>query len=281
MKKTLKTSFICFFVLIYGCANNYEQARISDLERISQRNQEIRQRVLDEQEQVRNENENESNWHPILEGSSIKYNLARLERETNERRAFVKSLSNGEEIRISQWNGFLREHVSGYHPDVIDSLIDLISRHDFEYDNVENGLRVYPIRRHEGPYSNKSYIGTTSLIKNDGITTSLIVRYHGSSWIFADRALFLIDGERININMINFQRFSSGRGVSEHFNLLLTNGSYLDQDNLRIARRIAESDSATIRLYGQNLYSDIVVTDKMRSDIASLLRFIDSFKIAN
>ena len=126
-------------------------------------------------------------------------------------------------------------------------------------DDIEGNTRFRDTRA-EAYVDSKSAI-VPFIFQRDGFEPILAVRiqYVGFSWIFWDSYIFALDDERISgsADYFDIKRDNSGGKVWEYY----TFSDFGFSTTLEILEKIALSDSATLRLKGDDGSRDIQISD--------------------
>ena len=98
-------------------------------------------------------------------------------------------------------------------------------------------------------------------------------RYGGTSWIFMDQAVFLIDGQRYELSDLYDQtaRENDRSGVTETFATLLQGGAAEE-----VVRALATSDNAAVRISGRSGSQEYEIAERERRTLRLLLDIYDS-----
>jgi hypothetical protein len=208
-------------------------------------------------------------WAPLFEGSTISYDL------NHPHLATELKLSNGALLRVTKRDDVLIPLVKKYPAAKRDLIVDGLTKHFFEYDKVDQVIRFEPLRLISQPYSQRSYVAVTGQIKGSRASAWLKLHYYGSFWIFADQLSIMIDGKTTNLTGIRFSR-NNLQNVWETAVLDLNIAA-----NRNLVDRLVSSSEAIVRFRGSRGSSDLVVTDRMRSDMKAMLVSVDTINSRN
>ncbi|MFA5972988.1 MAG: hypothetical protein WC780_11600 [Lentimicrobiaceae bacterium] len=206
------------------------------------------------------------NWVPLYTGSSIlidaealKINKANLQ------------LQNGLKIKTSNWNGYLKNLVLRFPSATGDSILDGLTRFYYEYDKVEKMIR-FDADRNASDYLNKSFISFSGYIKDAKIYPFVKFNYTGADWVYANRIKLVCDDETFEYDSLKFYTYGTSDFVSEYV-LIPFNESMQE-----LIPKIIRSKETIIRFYGDPIYSDLFVTDKMKMDMKMFLKTIKAMQ---
>lgn len=200
-------------------------------------------------------------WEPILKGSRINVDV-------NSKHEM--KLSNGRFIRSSDWYGELKPFVSKYPQDQADTIIDGLTRYHFEYDKVDKKIKYEPLRYISEPYSETKYVSMQGSITKDKALGSLKFKFYGSSWIFAENIKIVADDFTWQSPKMKFYKDNNGKSVWEYTYLDVSKPEFRE-----VADKIATSQEVIIRFQGRQYYSDLTLSDRMKSDLKAMLDLID------
>ena len=217
-------------------------------------------------------------WAPLFEGSTISYDLNHPHLGTE------LKLNNGTLLRVKTRDDVLMPLIERYPAAKRDLIVDGLTKHDFDYDKVDQVIRFEPrrfafqrepIRFIPEPYAQKSYVAVVGQIKASRADAWLRFRYHGRFWIFADQLSIMIDGKTTNLTSVKFSRNNLDT-VWETAALDLNIAA-----NRNLVDRLVSSKEAIVRFRGSRGSSDLIVTDRMRSDLKAMLIAVDTINRRN
>lgn len=254
-------SILLIVVLLVGCATLPENER-EELEREEIELEEMGPRAMER-------GETEPDWQPLVEGSNL---MTDVNYEYYDRGEML--LSNDMLLRVNDWENYLQDFISSFPVDQRDAILRALSRFYQEYDRVEQVVRFEPLRYLSGPYSrlSESFVSLRGHFDgNERVEASAYLRYNGRSWIFAERVTVVADDFRWDSPQLDFRRDHSSGNVWEYVYLPLA-----DENIREMIDAIASADEAIVRFHGDQYYSDLDVTSRMKEDIAAMLMAIDS-----
>jgi hypothetical protein len=200
---------------------------------------------------------------PLFVGSSFSVNADVLKNNKD-----YMQLQNGAIIKVSDWNGYLKNLVSKCPPAIGDSILDGLTRVYYEYDKVEKMIRFDADRSVSGGYNNNSYIAFSGFIKDSKIIPFVKFNYTGPDWIYANRIKLVCDDETFEYDSLKFLTHGTADFVSEYV-LIPFNESMQE-----LIPKIIKSKETIIRFYGDPVYSDLTVTFEMKTDMKTFLKTI-------
>jgi len=203
------------------------------------------------------------NWAPLFIGSSFSVNTDALKNNKE-----YMQLQNGAIIKVSDWNGYLRNLVIKYPPAISDSILVGLTKVYYEYDKVEKMIRFDADRSVSAGYTNNSYIAFSGFIKDSKIISFVKFNYTGPDWVYANRIKLVCDDETFEYDSLKFLTLGTADFVSEYA-LIPFNVSMQE-----LIPKIIKSKETIIRFYGDPVYSDLVVSDKMKIDMKKFLKTI-------
>ena len=154
-------------------------------------------------------------------------------------------------------------------------MLDGLTKFYKEYDKVDKTIKFDPLRYISEPYAFNSYVSLTGNLTKSKANAFLKVRYHGSSWIFANSITVVADDFKWESPELKFYRDSYTK-VTEY--------AYLDinkPEHRKIADKIISSKEVIIRFNGDQYYHDLEVTERMKKDIYVMLKTIDAINSRN
>jgi len=202
-------------------------------------------------------------WVPLFTGSSIQIDADAL--KTN--KDFLQ-LQNGSKIKTSDWNGYLKTLVFKFPAAKADSILDGLTRLSYEYDKVEKMIRFGPDKNPSAGYTNKPYISFSGFIKDSKIYPFIKFNYTGPEWIYANRIKLVCDDETFEYDSLKFLTYGTSDFVSEY--VLIE----FNESMRKLVPKIINSKETIIRFYGEPVYSDLVVTERMKKDMNMFLKTI-------
>jgi hypothetical protein len=202
-------------------------------------------------------------WAPLFAGSSFNVNADALKNNKD----FIH-LQNGAIIKVSDWNGYLKNLISKYPPAIGDSILDGLTRVYYEYDKVEKMIRFDADRSVSAGYANNSYIAFSGFIKDSKIIPFVKFNYTGPDWVYANRIKLVCDDETFEYDSLKFLTRGTADFVSEYV-LVPFNESMQE-----LIPKIIKSKETIIRFYGDPVYSDLTVTFEMKTDMETFLKTI-------
>lgn len=210
----------------------------------------------------------EPEWVPMTEGSEIYF-----DKNYKYHPSYMK-LSNGMLLSGNKWNDHIKKYVESFPPTKRTIIIDGITRHVTNYDKVENFIRFEPVRHIDGPYEKSSYVAIIGSLSPGETKILAKFRYYGRSWIFAKSFKVVTDGISFQSPAIKFNRDTNVGNVTEVAYLDLS-----DKENLTLIERIVFSKETIIRFQGEQYYSDLIVTDRMREDMGAILKLAEITRV--
>ncbi|HBG78647.1 MAG TPA: hypothetical protein DDW84_07390 [Phycisphaerales bacterium] len=207
---------------------------------------------------------NRPNWVKLTEGVEIYYD------QNYQYHPAEMKLSNGMLLRSEDWTNCLKGFVESIPANKRYDVIDGITRFYFNYDKFEKAIKFEPLRYISGPYASNSYISLKGSLTNQKTQALLKVQYMGDSWIFADRIKIVADDFSWQSPTIEFYRDSTS---------VVWEYTYFDLANPEIRNlvdKIISANEVVIRFIGPQYYSDFDVPNRMKTDIAAMLKAIDT-----
>jgi hypothetical protein len=177
-------------------------------------------------------------------------------------------LLNGTKIKKSDWNTYLKTLVLKFPAATGDSILSGLTRFYFEYDKVERMIRFDPDRSPSAMYLNNSYISLSGYIKDAKIYPFVKFNYTGADWIYANRIKLVCDDETFEFDSLKFYTLGTTDFVSEY--VLFP----FNEDMQELIPKIIYSKETIIRFYGDPIYADLLVTDRMKLDMKKFLKTI-------
>ena len=177
-------------------------------------------------------------------------------------------LNNGTSMKTSDWNGYLKKLVSGFPESAADSILDGLTLHYYEWDKVERMIRFDADRNPAANYTGHSYICFSGFIKDSKVTPFVKFNYSGPDWIYANRIKLVCDDETFEYDSLKFYTLGAIDYVSEYV-LIPFNAAMQD-----LIPKIINSKETIIRFYGDPIYSDFVVNNRMKLDLKEFLKTI-------
>ena len=203
------------------------------------------------------------NWVPLFAGSSFTVDADALKNN----KEYMK-LQNGAFIKISDWNGYLKNLVSKFPPAIGDSIVDGLTRVYYEYDKVEKMIRFDADKSVTSGYTNHSYIAFSGFIKDSKIIPFVKFNYTGTDWVYANRIKLVCDDETFEYDSLKFLTHGSFDFVSEY--TLIPFNERMQE----LIPKIIKSKETIIRFYGDPVYSDLTVSSEMKIDMETFLKTI-------
>lgn len=200
-------------------------------------------------------------WEPIMKGSRINVDI---------NYEYEMKLSNGRLLRQSNWNDHLKPFVSNYPQDKADTIIDGLTRYHWEYDKVDKKIKYEPLRYISEPYSRSKYISMQGAIENGKAIGLLKFKFYGPSWIFSESVKVVADDFTWQSPKMDFYRDNYGGNVWEYAYLDVSKPEYRE-----VANKITSSKEVIIRFQGQQYYSDLQLSERMKSDLKAMLDVVD------
>jgi hypothetical protein len=207
---------------------------------------------------------NKPNWVQLTDGAEIYYD------KNYQYHPSEMQLSNGMLLRGDDWNNCLKSFIESIPAKKRFDILDGITRYYFEYDKVEKKIKFEPLRYISGPYSSNSYISLKGSLTNQKAQALLMIQYMGDSWVFADNIKIVADDFSWQSPKIEFYRDNTS---------VVWEYTYFNLDNLEtrnLIDKIISAKESIIRFVGPQYYSDLVVTERMKSDIKAMLKAIDT-----
>lgn len=153
-------------------------------------------------------------------------------------------------------------------------LEEALSRIKVEKDNIEGVVRYYPTAYPE--YINIRTYMLPWIFENSsgGKVLHITINYTGKNWIFFQKATVLVDGERYEMNFGYFavDRASRYGTVVENVDIVA------DEDDIEMLNKIASSDSAEVRLSGDNYKYEWTISEADKRGITELLDVYELMK---
>jgi len=183
-------------------------------------------------------------------------------------------LSNGMLLRQTQWE-YLKPLIEKYPETARDTILDGLTRFWTGYDRVEKQITIEPLRYISGPYSGRSYVSLVGTIRSKKAVAFLKFNYRGRSWLFAERIKVVADDYVWQSPELGFHRdHSTEVWESAHLDLE-------DPAVRRLAVAIMDAKEAIVRFQGRQYHSDLVVTDRMKSDLRAIVDALDRINEAS
>lgn len=204
-------------------------------------------------------------WIPLFAGSSIQVDANSLKNSKINPNILLK---NGSKLNINSWNDYLKDFVMKFPAAKSDSIVDGLSRCFFEYDKVEKMIRFGPEEDISSDYYNASYIAFSGFIKDAKIQPFVKFNYTGADWIYANRIKLVCDDETFEYDSLKFYTLGTADFVSEY--ILMP----FNENMQELIPKIINSKETIIRFYGDPIYSDLVVSDKMKLDMRKFYKTI-------
>ena len=203
------------------------------------------------------------NWVPLFAGSSI-----RVDADNFQNNKEYMRLQNGSKININDWNTYLRDFILKFPVATADSILDGLTGCSYENDKVEKMIRFGPNIDASAGYDNKSYISFSGFIKDLKIIPFVKFNYTGGDWVYANRIKLVCDNETFEYDSLKFLTIGTQDFVSE-FVLIPFN-----ENMQELIPKIINSNETIIRFYGDPLYFDLDVTEKMKMEMKKVLKII-------
>lgn len=181
-------------------------------------------------------------------------------------------LQNGMSIKTSDWNGYLKKLVSAFPAGTADSILEGLTLYHYEWDKVERMIRFDADRSPGAGYTGNSYICFSGFIKDSKVIPFVKFNYSGADWIYANRIKLVCDEETFEYDSLKFYTVGNAEYVSEYA-LLLYNA---EMQNL--IPKIINSKETIIRFYGDPIYSDFVVSNRMKLDLKEFMKTIKALQ---
>ena len=204
-------------------------------------------------------------WEQLVEGSSLKMNVNYKYYPSE------MKLNNNMLLREKKWDGFLQKFILSFPVEERDDILRGLTRFHKDYDRVEKLIKFEPLRYSSGPYSSNSYVSVKGSLDKKGAIALLKIQYYGSSWLFANSITIVADDFTWRSSEVEFFRDNTGGVVWEYAFLDLSNPKYRT-----VVNKIISSKEVIIRFQGKQYYKDLDVTERMKKDIASILKTIDT-----
>lgn len=204
-------------------------------------------------------------WVRLIDGSNIAYDPNYKEHPQ------LMSLNNGTTLAQADWEGYLKGFVGGLPPSKRQSVLDAMTRYQTEYDQVDQVIRFDPQPDEGGPYDKKSWVSIVGSMAPRKAAAALMIFNFGDSALRANRIKVVTDGAPWEFEGLEFKKESEGKNTWEYAYLPLAEEHYYN-----LARGIVRSRQATVRVYGDQFYADIEITDRMRKDMYAMLMAVDA-----
>ena len=200
-----------------------------------------------------------THWVPLVEGSSLMMN------DAHKYHPREIQLSNGSLLRGVEWEVYLKDYILSLPLEKRHDVVDGLTRHHHDYDEVEKLIKFKPIQYFSGPYHNTSYVGATGTISAEDTELMLVIKYYGSYWLFAERVKVVVGDYTWESRNMYFRR--------EHDTNVWETGyiSIIGKDRIELAEKIASSEKVIVRVYGRDHYHDIIVSEAMKADIKAAI----------
>ncbi len=207
------------------------------------------------------------NKAPLFQGSKllIDADLYKINKEQ-------MALNNGTSIKTSDWNGYLKKLVSGFPASTADSILEGLTLYHYEWDKVERMIRFDADRNPAANYNGHSYICFSGFIKDSKAIPFVKFNYSGSDWIYANRIKLVCDDATFEYDSLKFYTLGTTEYVSEYV-LMSYNAEMQD-----LIPKIINSKETIIRFYGDPIYSDFVVTNRMKLDLKEFMKTIKALQ---
>jgi hypothetical protein len=203
------------------------------------------------------------NWAPLFMGSSISIDADAF----MVNKEYMK-LKDGSKIKTSDWNGYLKDFVLKFPIAKSDSIVYGLSRCFYEYDKVEKMIRFEPDKSPSSDYYNHSYIAFSGFIKGTKIQPFVKFNYTGADWVYANRIKLVCDDETFEYDSLKFYTLGTVDFVSEYILMPFS------ENMQELIPKIINSKETIIRFYGDPIYSDLIVTNEMKSDMKNFMKAI-------
>jgi len=206
-------------------------------------------------------------WAPLYAGSSIMIDVDAMKYNKE-----YMVLINGAKIKKNDWNAYLKDFVLKFPVSKSDSIVDGLTRCFYEYDKVEKMIRFGPDKDMASDFNNQSYIAFSGFIKGLTIYPSVKFNYTGTDWIYANRIKLVCDDETFEYDSLKFLTYGTTDFVSEY--VLIP----FNENMQELIPKIINSKETIIRFYGEPIYSDLIVSDKMKLDMKKVLKTIKALQ---
>jgi hypothetical protein len=200
-------------------------------------------------------------WVQLVEGSDLAY-------YDDGGELLTLHLSNGASINNSDWTEHLKPYIESFPLPKRDIVLKGVTRYTIKYDKVDRVIKFFSSGYVNRSYNQSSYIALDGTLTKNKATASIGVRYHGSSWIFADSLKIVVDDKTYELKNSFSRRHASTVWETAYLSLD-------DQYNRKIIDEIVKSKETIIRFRGRG-QADLEVTDRMKEDMGLMLRAIDA-----
>lgn len=210
-------------------------------------------------------NTDANGWVRLIDGSNIAYD------PNHKQHPQQMLLNNGTTLLQEDWEGYLKGFIGGLPPSKRQTVLDALTRFQTEYDQVDQVIRFDPQPEEGGPYDKKSWVSIVGSMAPKKAAAALMIFNFGDSALRANRIKVVTDGAPWEFEGIEFKKESEGKNTWEYAYLPLAEEQYYN-----LARGIVRSRQATVRVYGDQFYADIEITDRMRKDMYPMLMAVDA-----
>lgn len=210
-------------------------------------------------------NTDANGWVRLIDGSNIAYD------PNHKQHPQQMSLNNGTMLLQEDWEGYLKGFIGGLPPSKRQTVLDALTRFQTEYDQVDQVIRFDPQPEEGGPYDKKSWVSIVGSMAPKKAAAALMIFNFGDSALRANRIKVVTDGAPWEFEGLEFKKESEGKHTWEYIYLPLAEEQYYN-----LARGIVRSRQATVRVYGDQFYADIEITDRMRKDMYPMLMAVDA-----
>lgn len=100
-----------------------------------------------------------------------------------------------------------------------------------------------------------------------------VTNYHGSSWVFAESIIFIVDGEKYE-----FELKENSRDVTSMANVVEKYDTSVDENIYKILQKIANSDSKVEYRFRGKYVADRSLSEKQKQGIKETLEFFEFLK---
>lgn len=129
-------------------------------------------------------------------------------------------------------------------------------------------IRFDPDRSISAGYTNHSFILFTGSVKDSKIYPYVKFNYSGGDRIYTNRIKLVCDDETFEFDSLKFFTHDTVDNISEYV-LMVYNESMRE-----LIQKIINSNETIIRFYSDSLYTDLVVTERMKEDMKKFSKTI-------
>ncbi len=183
----------------------------------------------------------------------------------------IMLLNNGMQLAQEDWEGYLKPFISSLPPSKRAVVLDALTRFQTEYDTVDGVIRFDPPP--ERDYQGQSWVSIVGSIspKEKKIVAALMISAFGDTPLHANRIKVVTDGAPWDFERLTFHEERDPPHIMEYVYLPLA-----EEGHYNLTRAILRAKQANIRVYGDQFYTDFVVTERVRKDLYAMLMAVDA-----